>query len=137
MGTRKLFALLVTDGGKSFENLRALLKSQGVEIWTARTGEEAARLLEQTHPELIFTAVRYADGTWRDMVTLAEEAAVATNVIVVGTLKDVHLYIEAMDSGAFDFILPPFESEPLGHVVRVAAESVRRRREVQALRAAA
>lgn len=42
-----------------------------------------------------------------------------------------------MDYGAFDFTLTPFEPEPVDYVVRVAAENVRRRLEVQAMSAVA
>ena len=134
---KKVFALLVSDGDESFESLRTLLKAQGIEVWISRTCKEAARLLDQTRPELIFTAPRFTDGTWCDMVITAEKASAPANVIVVGKLKDHRLYNAAMDYGAFDFILPPFEPESVGHAVRVAAEDVRRQREAQALRAVA
>jgi len=137
MNRKKFFALLVSDGHGSLETLRALLKSQGVEVWASSNCAEAARLYEQTHPELIFTAAQHVDGTWRDVIILAEKAAVPANVIVVGRHQNVRLYLGVMDYGAFDFILPPFEPEPIAHVVRVAAEDVRRRREAQAIEAAA
>ena len=137
MTEQKLFTLLVSNEDNSLESLEALLMSRGVGIWNSRTCAEAARLMDQTHPELIFTTVLLDDGTWRNIVTLAENAPVPTNVIVVGKTDDYRLYIAAMDYGAFDFIVPPFECEPVGHVVRVAAESVRRRRESQAVRAVA
>ena len=70
-------------------------------------------------------------------MNLAEKASVPTNVIVVGRYKDIDLYLSTMDCGAFDFILPPFEADPIAHVVRAAAENVRRRREERAMRAAA
>jgi DNA-binding NtrC family response regulator len=137
MAQKKLFALLASDGADSFEELKIQLKSQGIEAWSAETCEEIARLLDQTHPELIFTATKLRDGTWSDIVALAEEASVATNVIVVGRGKDIGLYLSTMDYGAFDFVLPPFEAESIAHVVRVAAENVHRRREEQAIRAVA
>ena len=133
MVPKKLFALLVSNGEDSFQSLAAVLKSRDIEVWSSRSRAEAARLLEQTHPQLIFTTTLYADGTWRDIVTLAEKASVAINVIVVGKSDDYRLYIAAMEYGAFDFLVPPFESEPGGHVVRVAAENVRRRRGAQAV----
>lgn len=137
MGQKKLFALLVSDGDGSLKDLKNLLKSLGIEAWSAKTCEEVARLMDQTHPELIFTGQRVFDGTWNDIVDLTEKASVPTNVIVVGRYKDTELYLSTMDYGAFDFILPPFDSAPIAHVARVAAENVRRRREQQAMRAVA
>ena len=137
MAQRNLFALLVSDGDESFESLRGLLKSQGIEVWSSRTCAEAARIVDKTHPEIVFTATQHADGTWRDVIIMAENATEATNVIVVGKSNDTRLYLATMDYGAFDFVLPPFEPEPIRHVVRVATEAVRRRRGAQALKAIA
>lgn len=133
MSWKKLSALFVFDGNRSFESLRGLLNSQGIEVWSSRTCKEAACVLDKTHPELIFTATQNTDGPWREIVILAEHASVPTNVIVLGDSKDARFYIAAMDYGAFDFILPPFESDPVGHVGRVAAENARRRREAHAI----
>ena len=117
--------------------MKSLLKNHGIEVWNAVGCEEVARLLDQTHPELIFTTAGFPDGVWSEVVRLAEESSIPTNVIVVGKSKDMHLYLSAMEFGAFDFILPPFEAAPVAHVARVAAENVRRRRGEQARRAAA
>jgi FixJ family two-component response regulator len=68
---------------------------------------------------------------------LSESVSVPPNVIVVGEKKDIRIYILATDYGAFDFILPPFEDDAISHVVRVASESVRRRREFHAVSAVA
>lgn len=133
----KVFALLISGEDKSFNTLRDMLKTQGIEVWSSQSCEEVARLLDQAHPELIFTATMLPDGTWRHVVRLSERVSVPTSVIVVGEHKDIRLYISAMDYGAFDFILPPFESDAISHVTRVAADSVRRRRGFRAFTAMA
>lgn len=137
MARKKLFALVACDGDESLMDLKAILKGQGLEIWSARSCAEVARLLDQTQPELIFTATTLPDGTWADIVSLSETCVVPTNVIVVGKCKDTRLYLNTMDSGASDFLLPPFETEAVDHVVRVAGEQIRRQREAQAVRAVA
>lgn len=131
---KKLFALLVSGGNDSFKDLKALLKSQTVEVWSAQSCEEVARLLDQTRPELIFTGTTLSDGSWSDVVSLGEEASAPTNVIVVGKYNDTKLYVSTMNFGAFDFVLPPFESAGLARVVQSAAENVRSRREAQAFK---
>jgi two-component system nitrogen regulation response regulator GlnG len=135
---KRLFALVVSnEDDNCFQELKGVLKKQRIEIYSAESCEEVARLLDQTHPELVFTAKFLDDGTWRDVVRLAESVAVPTNVILVGQNDDVRLYISAMDYGAFDFILPPFEEDAIAHVVRVASDSVHRRRESLATTAVA
>lgn len=135
---KKLFALLISDGNECFNDLKALLKSQGVEVWSAKTCEDVARLIDQTHPELIFTGTTLFDGTWSDIVVMSEMASVPTNVIVVGKYRDRKLPSPAvMNYGAFDFLLPPFESAALARVVELAAENVRSRRGEQSLKAIA
>ena len=42
------------------------------------------------------------------------------NVIVVGATPDTKQYLDVMERGAFDFVVAPFEREPLGFVVRSA-----------------
>ena len=130
---KKLFVLAVSpDGDNCIQELKGVLKKQQIDIYSAESCEEVARLLDQTHPELIFTAKLLRDGTWRNVIHLSESLSVPTNVIVVGDYQDISLYLSAMDYGAFDFILPPFEEDAIAHVVRAASESLRRRRESQA-----
>ncbi|HKT13070.1 MAG TPA: response regulator [Terriglobia bacterium] len=135
---KKLFALLVaSELDDCIQELKAVLKQQQIEIYSAETCEEVERLLDQTHPELVFTAKLLNDGTWRDVIHMAENVSVPTNVIVVSHHNDIRFYISAMDYGAFDFILPPFETDAIAHAVRMASESVRRKRVSQAMEAVA
>ena len=60
---------------------------------------------------------------------LAGRASQPVNVIVVTRVMDTKLYLEALEGGAFDFIVPPFASLDLAHVVRCAADNVQARRE--------
>lgn len=135
---KKPFALAVArEKDHCFQELKTALKKQQVEIYSAKSCEEVARLLDQTHPELVFTAKLLEDGTWRDIIRLSENVSVPSNVVVVAETKDIRIYVLAMDNGAFDFILPPFEEGAIAHVVRAAFESACRRRVSQAAKAVA
>jgi two-component system nitrogen regulation response regulator GlnG len=130
---KKLFVLAVArERDNWFQDLKAILKKQQVEIYCAKSCEEAARLLDQTHPEVVFTARLLKDGTWRDIIRLTENLSVPTDVVVVAENKDIHFSTSAMEYGAFDCILPPFEEEAIGQVVRAVSESVRCKRLSQA-----
>lgn len=128
---KKALALLVTDGSRSFDELSRRLENQGLETWTVESRTEVKALLQESNPDLIFTAASFPEGTWSQIVDMARRGSVPANVIVVGKRIDIELYVRSIEYGAFDFILPPFETDQLSHVVRVATEDVRRAREAQ------
>jgi len=130
--SERLFALLIHDGREPFEDLRRTLKDLSVETFSVETCQEARELIAQCKPQLVFTENSLADGSWVSIQQMAEDADVPLSVIVVGS--DSRNYLSVMERGAFDFVAPPFEHEPLNCVVRCAAAEALRKREVSAQR---
>lgn len=116
-----LFALLVHDQAESFESLRRTLRDLSVETYSVATCKEAAALIAQCRPHMIFTAKSLTDGSWVSILDIAESADVPLSVVVVAAHPDTRLYVSVMERGAFDFVVPPFEHEPLSFVTRSAA----------------
>jgi FixJ family two-component response regulator len=77
---------------------------------------------------LVFTDTQLPDGTWADILATAEKAALPVNVIVVARVVDTRFYVETIESGAFDFVTPPFYPTDLAHVVRCACDNAIARR---------
>jgi DNA-binding NtrC family response regulator len=127
-----LFALLIHEQSEPFESLRRALKELSVETYSIATCKEAQELISQCHPQIIFTESSVADGSCMKVFNMAEAADVPLSVIVVGAVPDMRLYLSVMERGAFDFIAPPFEHDPLNFVVRSAALNAHRRREAAA-----
>jgi FixJ family two-component response regulator len=65
---------------------------------------------------------------WVSILNIADSADVPLSVIVVAGHPDTRLYVSVMERGAFDFVVPPFEHEPLSFVTRSAALYTQRRR---------
>ena len=131
----KVTVLLVSDGREPFEKLALVLYNQGVITCRAESSAEVPVLLEQPDPpQLIFTDTTLSDGTWVDVVGLAARHWVP--VIVVSRLVDHELYVQSLEHGAFDFVVPPFISADLAHIVRCAAWYRTNRRASQAAAAA-
>jgi FixJ family two-component response regulator len=82
---------------------------------------------------LVLTAARLPDGTWEDVVLLTAEAPEPANVIVVSEVVDIAFYLEAIQRGAFDFIVPPMPLPDFSYVVRSAVDNALRRRESHVL----
>ena len=122
-------ALLVHDREDSFETLEQELRSQGLETSEAHDCSQASAALEgKRTPELVFTSTALADGTWADVLNLADRDDTGTPVIIVSRVADMKLYLETMDRGAFDFIVPPVPPAGLEHVVTTAISQGRTRK---------
>ncbi len=131
-------ALLITDRPASVFGLRSLLESLGFAVYAAANLSEAALLFVSTPPpHLVFTDTDLTDGTWEEVLSLARKCEPAINVIVISRTVDVSLYIQVLESGAYDFIVPPFELAEVEHVIRNGMASVRHRREMARVKTAA
>jgi DNA-binding NtrC family response regulator len=133
----RFFALVIHDRPFPFETLKSALKVLNIEVSSVSDIERAKRLIPQTEPYIVFTDTTLPDGSWMDVLEMADQTGVPTRVIVVSPQKDIKLYWSAFEKGAYDFILPPFELEWLDLIVQRAGDDVRRRRQAQAHAAAA
>jgi DNA-binding NtrC family response regulator len=126
-------ALLVHQQAEPLRALDQALKSQSIQTTRARSCREVRLFLGGANPpHLVFTDITLADGSWAKVIALAAKAAVPVNVIVVGHGVDTRFYVEAIEAGAYDFVVPPFAAADLAHVVRCAADNVLARREALA-----
>ncbi len=127
--TDQITALLVHQNSETLTILKAALERQGMRILQATSRAAAKRMLGGLDPApLVFTDTNLPDGNWADILAIAEKAKRPVNVIVVARLVDTRFYVEAIETGAFDFIAPPFNSTDLAYVVRSAVDNVFSRR---------
>ena len=127
-----LFAVLVHDNPEPCESLKRTLKDLSVGSYSVKTCKEAEDLMSYCNPQIIFTESSVADGSWVSILNKAEMAEVPPRVIVVAGQPDPQLYASVMGRGAFDFVAPPFEREPLNVLIKSAAQEARHRREALA-----
>jgi two-component system response regulator PilR (NtrC family) len=122
-------ALLIHENSDTLRALKRLLEGQGLRVTQAGSRARAKRMLGGLNPvPLVFTDAQLPDGTWADILEMAEKAAMPVNVIVVARVVDTRFYVEAIEAGAFDFIAPPFNATDLAYVLRCAADNVIARR---------
>lgn len=124
-----IFALVVHERAEPFDLLKRALRDLAVETYSVATCKDAADLITHCRPQIIFADSAVSDGSWVSVSNLAEQAEVPASIIVVGSVPNTKLYLSVMERGAFDFIAPPFEHEPLNFVVRSAALNAHSRRE--------
>jgi DNA-binding NtrC family response regulator len=124
-------ALLVTDRATWKSGLKSMLEHRGFAVYAASNCAEAALLLHSyTPPHVVFTDLQLEDGSWTGILSLAETSPLPVNVIVVSRNADIDTYVQVLECGAFDFVVPPFELSEIDHVVRCAHGNAVVRREL-------
>jgi DNA-binding NtrC family response regulator len=127
--TERITALLVHQNSETLATLRGALERQGMRIIHAQSRAQAKRMLGGLNPApLVFTDTQLPDGTWADVLALAQRAKLPVNVIVVARVVDTRFYVDVIETGAFDFLAPPFNATDLAYVVRSAMDNVFARR---------
>jgi DNA-binding NtrC family response regulator len=125
----RITALVVHQDSETLVSLKSALERQGMCIIQAGSRAQAIRMLREKNPApLVFTDTELPDGTWADILAGAESATQPVNVIVVARVVDTRFYIETIETGAFDFLAPPFVATDLAYVVRSAHDNVVTRR---------
>ena len=114
----QIFALLVQTQRSLNVALKLALHGTGIQTRHVRSCAEARQVLAQSpRSHVIFADSTLPDGTWADIVSLADECPRPLNVVVVSPELDVDLYVKVLEGGAFDFIVPPFTGADLLHIV--------------------
>ena len=131
--THGITAMVVHQNSEILASLKSALERQGMSILQADSRARAIQMLGGQNPApLVFTDTELPDGTWADILAEAERASQPVNVIVVARVVDTRFYLETIETGAFDFIAPPFVATDLEYVVRSALDNVAARRGVRA-----
>jgi DNA-binding NtrC family response regulator len=114
-------ALLVHDCEYPLRDLRPLLEQLGFHTRRARSCAEANFVLAWSEPPtVVFTDTDLPDGRWAETVALASQTRSPVPVIVVSGAVDISLYLDALEGGATDFIVPPFSGSDISYVVQGA-----------------
>lgn len=129
--------MLVHDLPEPMGFFKRALECQFIETRSVRTCREAHQALwAEEPPHIVLADPWLPDGSWEDVVVWAATAPAPVNVILVSEVVDIALYLEAIQRGAFDFLVPPMSLPDLTHVVRSAIDNTLRRREEQLVNAA-
>lgn len=117
----RLPALLVYDVEQPLRAVEQTLLEQRMSTLRVRTCSEAMAVLRDSHPPaLVLTDTSLPDGGWADVLRVAGSYPPCPPVIVVSRLVDIRLYLDVMESGAYDVVVPPLAAADLAYIVRGA-----------------
>ena len=138
MEQKKLRLLIVDDEEAARYGIRRALESFGYEIGEAESAEAARALMRAQNFDLLLLDVNLPGISGleflNELQTADERKGEAPLVIIITAHGSERLAVQAVKSGAYDYISKPFELDDLRLVVKNAFETVKLRRENQSLR---
>ncbi len=131
--------ILIVDDEKHYRLvLSEVLQEEGYDSFTAGSGMEALDILKSQIIDLVLTDVKMPGMSGIDLLENIKEINPDLPVIIMTAFGSVEKAVEAMQKGAYTFILKPFENEALiAHIeksismYRIVQENARLREAVQ------
>lgn len=117
--------LLVEDSPTLAHVYRAYLSKENWQVIIAETGEKAMDCLRKHSPEAMVLDLKLPDMEGLDILRWVIQEKIPCSVVVVTGHGSVHVAVEAMRNGAFDFIEKPCNAERLLFAIRNALKARR------------
>ena len=125
--------LIVDDEPDTQEIIRRLLQFEGFEVFTAFTGEEGVKRVEEEHPEVVLLDISLPGMDGNEALRRIRKIKPFPSVIMLTAFATVENAIQALKEGASDFVKKPFENDHLIHIVHQSLEKYRTMREKERL----
>ena len=112
--------LLVEDTPSLSRLYEQYLGKEDVEVEVADTGKKALDSLDEEVPAVTLLDLRLPDMDGLDILKQIQARELPTEVVVITAHGSINVAVEAMRSGAYDFLVKPFNAERLLVTVRNA-----------------
>jgi two-component system, NtrC family, response regulator HydG len=120
--------LVIDDDAAHADAVADSLARVGYDCTAATTGADGIAMLDRDAYEVIVTDLRMKDASGMDVLAAARERLPDAEVIVVTGHGTVQSAVEAMQQGAFNYLLKPLDLKQLRAVVDNAARNQHLRR---------
>ena len=126
--------LIADDHDALRRGLARALTDAGHEVEEAPNGNAAIERLHDNHFDVVLSDLKMGGSDGLDVLRTAKTLHPTTAVILMTAFGSVHTAVEAMKSGAFDYVQKPFEIEEMEVKIEKALEMRRMRHELDYLR---
>src|SRR5256712_1699428 len=126
-------ALLVDDDVSFQAALAELVRAEGFSVETAASLSEARTYLGEHTPDVALVDLKLPDGSGLDLLR-ESDGQVATEIVVIAGNASVDSAVEALRSGASDYLTKPVDIPRLKSVLANVVRRRELREEIEALR---
>ncbi len=116
-------SLLVVDDERNMrESLKTVLESRGYQVDTVQSAEDGLKAVEVSDYFMVITDARLEGMSGYDFLRETHERWPDLPVLMITAYATPKLAVEAIQTGAIDYLSKPFEPEELLHSVNRCAE---------------
>jgi two-component system response regulator AtoC len=126
--------LVVDDEPLIVSLLSTILREKGWDVTEVRSGTEGIDLLDRARFDVILTDLVMPGDSGIDLLRAAKEIHPDVEVILMTGYANADTAIEAMRNGAFHYIMKPFKTEEVVHLLEKAYSQRQLQRENQFLK---
>jgi len=120
--------LVVDDSETTTEVVQRNLAARGFRVYTRSNAHEAMKVLQSTPVDLVITDLKMPGPDGLDLVRHVRQNCADTEVMIMTGYATVEGAVQAVKSGAEDYLAKPFTDEELFSAVERALEALRLRR---------
>lgn len=117
--------LIVDDERNIRESLQRLLALDGIDAAVAADGREALALLQSESFDAMVTDLRMPGMGGQELLERARAEGIRCPIFMMSALGEIRDAVNALKSGATDYLIKPFEPEDFMHKLKAAVASRR------------
>src|SRR5687767_7694871 len=125
--------LVVEDQETERKALSQLLKTEGFQVYGAENADKAIGYLDE-NIDVVLTDLHMGDVSGIDLLNLWKKRNPDTQFVLVTGHSSIPSAVEAMQSGAYDYLTKPINPDELILLIKRAVESTSKDREIDNLR---
>jgi two-component system response regulator AtoC len=114
--------LIIDDEANMRHMLSTVLKKAGYHVETAADGAEGLELVQQSQYDFILCDIKMPKMGGIEFLKLSRDRLGAATVIMMSAYGNIDTAIEAMKSGAYDYISKPFKTDEVYLTLKKAEE---------------
>jgi two-component system response regulator AtoC len=114
--------LVVDDEPLLRKYVAEILNRRGYEVQVAEGGKRALEILDQDQFDLVITDMKMSDYSGLDVLKKTKATCPETIVIVITAYGSVENVVQAMQMGAYNYVLKPFDVDTLETAIDKASE---------------
>lgn len=126
--------LIIDDEASLRRTMARILQREGYEVTTAANGDEALKLVSEQSFDLVYSDIRMPDMSGLDLLKTVHAKFPDLPVVLFTAQPDLNSAVEAVRSGATDYLLKPLKPQAVldrTQSILEKSQKERRKREIQ------